>query len=78
MNLPLSILRVLDRVSPRVMPETTLLAEVNLALPEPVTPSQLRRELVELDTKRQAVSVPDDDRGTVWMITSAGKARLAQ
>lgn len=78
MNIERSILIVLDRVHPYVLPELTILSDLNLMLAEPVTLTPLRKAIASLEAKRQLVSVPSEDRGTLFKITATGQARLAE
>lgn len=79
MNLERTILTALERVHPCMLPELTLLADVNLMTAEQsVTLTPLRKSLAALEAKGQLVSVPSEDRGTLYKISAAGQARLAE
>jgi hypothetical protein len=75
MTLQYAILKTLDRAHPNGMPETSIIADVNLLLPEIVTPSMVRRELEGMDGVF-VKSVKDDDRGLIYFLTPRGQARL--
>jgi hypothetical protein len=77
MTLQLAILIALDRQDPIGVPERSLLADVNLTLPETVTPSQLRSELALMDPI-EVTSVGEQDRGRIYFITARGKNRAAK
>ena len=82
MNIERAILVALDRMAGPSghysEPELSLLADVCAILNEPVTLTPLRRACASLETKRQVVSVPSEDKGTMWKITADGRARLAE
>ena len=59
MKLKHAILRALDLVHPNLLPETVLHIDVNAALPEPTTFTELRRELEHLEKESLVVRIAD-------------------
>jgi len=75
MTLQYAILKVLDRHDPTPVPDTAIIADVNLMLTEIVTPSMVRRELELLDPVF-VLSSKDPDRGMVYSLTQRGIHRI--
>jgi hypothetical protein len=79
MNLERTILTALGNVHPRQLPNEVLRADVQLMCPgERVPLSEYNKALSALETKGQVVGVTSEDSGTLWKITPAGRARLAE
>lgn len=78
MSTELAVLRALDAVYPLTLREVILHAEIGAILPERPTLTEMRRALAVLEGKRQAVGIDGgEDRGTCWLITEHGRARVA-
>lgn len=75
MTLQRAILVALTNQHPTPVPETAVIADVNLMLPETVTPSIVRRELQLLDPIF-IVSSDHPDRGRLYSLTARGLHRL--
>jgi len=81
MTQSLAILTALDNVGAYLLPEQALHVDVCALLPagaQAPTLSDLRRALGRLEALRQVVGVTDDEERTLWKITAAGRARLAE
>ena len=78
MKLERMILEVLALCDPYLLPERSLMSDVNLMRPEPALESEMREALASLERKRQIVGIRNEDRGVQWKITGNGKARMAE
>jgi hypothetical protein len=73
-----AILAALKDTNPFLLPETTLFADMNLRLSEPVTKIEFNAALRELEGQKRALCVKDEDDAPKWKITDNGLARLAE
>jgi len=76
MNLQLHILSALRDVMPHAMTDEVLLAQVRMAKPGGADMADVRGELVDLEQKGQVRRWADEDRGALYEILTAGRARL--
>lgn len=76
MNLQLHILRALRDCSPCKMSDEALLNDVRMAKPDGADMADVRGELADLGQKDQVSRSPDEDRGALYGLLPAGKARL--
>jgi hypothetical protein len=77
-NVCIAILQSLDDCAPFLMPERSLFADTSNRLPEPITLTEFRTALQDLESKRRILSQRDEDRNLKWKITDNGQARLAE
>ena len=77
MNIERHILKCLVDCGGFLLPESTLHAELNIQLPQPLTLSDLKAHLAALEARHQVTGITTDD-GIRWKIAPEGKARLAQ
>ena len=78
MTLQLAILTALARVHPRLLPETALRGDACAILGAPVTITDCRLALRALEDGEDVIGISNQDTGTRWKITAAGRARLAE
>lgn len=78
MNLPLLLLAALERAHPHLAREELLALEVNAWLPRPATLTEVRRRLRQFERDGWAVAVRAHAGHTLWKITCAGRAALAE
>lgn len=77
-RIKIAILKSLSDTHPFLLPETTLIADTSLRLPQPITLTEFRSALAELEQNRRVVSQRDEDKNLKWKITDNGLARLAE
>ncbi|MCX8157670.1 MAG: hypothetical protein N3J91_14705 [Verrucomicrobiae bacterium] len=78
MNLPLLLLTALDRLHPHLAREEVLALEVNSWLAPPATLTEVRHTLRHFERLGWAVGVRAAAGHTLWKITCAGRASLAE
>jgi hypothetical protein len=76
MTLKKSILIALDNVYPLLLPEKSLHVDVNCMLEKPVTLTELRSALAELESKKLVAGICGSDDVVKWRLTDNGKAEL--
>ncbi len=76
MTAELAILKTLDAVHPRHMPEAALISDVTL-----MTTGETRHTVLaaihRLETRGEIIGIPNPDRGNLWSLSDSGRARLA-
>jgi len=60
-----------------MIPEDSLFADANIRMSVPLSYTDFRQLLTDLEQKRRAVCIDSED-GRKWKITDEGKARLAE
>ncbi len=76
-NKQLAALKALDSLGPYTLPENALFSDVHAWLSGPISYTEFRKVLTDLEHKRLAVCIDGED-GQRWKITDNGKARLAE
>lgn len=78
MNLTPILLSCLDRLHPHLAREEVLTMEVNAWLPQSATLTEVRQTLRQLERRWWVVGVRAEAGHTLWKITTAGRAALAE
>jgi hypothetical protein len=73
-----TVLLALRDTYPFLLPETSLFADMSNRLATPVTFTEFRQALSDLEAQRRVVSQRDEDQNLKWKITDNGLARLAE
>ena len=74
----LAILTALNRVHPRLLPETAVRGDAGCLLGTAVTIADCRLALAGLEAAGEVTGISNKDLGIRWKITDAGRARLAE
>jgi hypothetical protein len=78
MNIDLIILDILERRDPELVREIPLRNETELESGEEISLAEMKAKLRSLERDGHVVAVSNQDTGTKWGITDAGKMRLAK
>lgn len=79
MTLHQAILTSLERVAPHLLPESTLHADVNLTLPTPISLTEMRNTLAQMEARRWVISLRDElTTQHKWSIAPQGLSILSQ
>ena len=70
------ILQSLDQCRGLMLPETTLLAQVNIVLPEPIPDAEIREHAQWCIDQGWALTKTDEFRRRKYWITESGQIRL--
>ena len=73
-----AVLQSLADCAPFLMPERSLFADTSNRLPQPVTLTEFRTALHDLESKRRILSQRDEEQNLKWKITDNGSAKLAE
>lgn len=73
-----AILAALKDSNPFLMPETSLFADANLRMSEPVSRIEFKAALRELEGQKRVLCQPDEDDNAKWKITDNGLVRLTE
>jgi uncharacterized protein YpbB len=72
-----AILEALRSAEPYMVPDASLFGDANIWSSIPLSYTEFRKLLTELEEKRRVVCIDNED-GKKWKITDAGRARLAE
>jgi hypothetical protein len=78
MTIRKSILIALNNVHPFLVPQLALFTDVKALNPQPLTWSEFRAGLEQLEASRLVVSLRDAEGGLKFKITDQGKAELLE
>lgn len=78
MNIELTILTALDLHAPVPMRQEVILSDVRSLTAERPTSTEVQRALDKLEGKNQVIGISNEDKGTMWKITTEGTMRLAE
>lgn len=76
--LKLEILRLLKESKPYMMPEPAVLNQLAVRVRPPVTPTEIREVIKDLETNHRIVGITGEDGVARYKITAAGEATIAE